>query len=311
MVRLNLNWLPRAQRIETNPMDITLALGGGGARGAAHLGVLHVLEQEGFYIRAVAGTSIGAIVGALYARLQSAEELTRLMQSVDQSKLYGWPLVEGPGLLGVRGVHDFLRQQFGEDAFDELSIPCAAVAVDLNSNREIVLQKGRVVDAVMGSIAVPGLFPPRHYHEYTLIDGGTLDPVPVRAARALAPGLPVVAVSLMAPLDAPKTPLSLPVPEPLAQQLARLSITQAVQIFVDAIDIGQRQMTELRLQIDRPEVLIRPDVADINLLDRVDIPAIARRGEVAALKSLPALRRAVSWQARALRAVRRAVGGGV
>ncbi len=293
-------------------MDISLALGGGGARGAAHLGALRVLEQQGFRIRAIAGTSIGSIVGALYARFRNADEATRIMLSVDQSKLYGWPLADGPGLLGVRGVHDFLRQQFGEDTFAELPIPCAAVAVDLNSNREIVLQQGRVVDAIMGSIAVPGLFPPKRYHEYTLIDGGTLDPVPVRAARALAPGLPVVAVSLMAPLDAPKTPLNmpLPVPEPLAQQIARLRITQAAQIFVDAIDIGQRQMTELRLQLDRPEVLIRPDVADINLFDRVDIPEIARRGEAAARKSLPTLRRAVSWQARAMRAVRRAVGGG-
>ncbi len=293
-------------------MDITLALGGGGARGAAHLGVLRVLEQEGFRIRAVAGTSIGAIVGALYARLGSAAEVTRVIQLVDQSKLYGWPLADGPGLLGVRGVLDFLRQHLGEDTFDKLPIPCAAVAVDLNSNREIVLQQGRVVDAVMGSIAVPGLFPPKKYHEYTLIDGGTLDPVPVRAARALLPGLPVVAVSLMAPLDAPKTPLNvpLPVPEPLAQHIARLHITQAVRIFVDAVDIGQRQMTELRLQLDRPEVLIRPNVTDINLLDRVDIPEIARRGEEATRKSLPALRRAVSWQARTWRAVRRAVGGG-
>lgn len=293
-------------------MDISLALGGGGARGAAHLGVLRVLEQEGFRIRAIAGTSIGSIIGALYARFRSAEKVTRVIESVDQSKLYGWPLADGPGLLGARGIHDFLRQQFGEETFDELTIPSAVVAVDLNSNREIVLQQGRVVDAIMGSIAVPGLFPPKRYHEYTLIDGGTLDPVPARAARALAPGLPVVAVSLMAPLDAPKTPLNMPisVPEPLAQQIARLRITQTVQIFVDAIDIGQRQMTELRLQIDRPEVLIRPDVAEINLLDRVDIAAIARRGEAAALKSLPALRRAVSWQERARRAVRRAFGDG-
>ncbi len=293
-------------------MDISLALGGGGARGAAHLGVLRVLEQEGFRIRAIAGTSIGSIVGALYARLQSAEEVTRVMQSVDQSKLYGWPLADGPGLLGVRGVHDFLYQQFGDDTFAELGLPCAAVAVDLNSNREIVLQEGRVVDAVMGSIAIPGLFPPKQYHEYTLIDGGTLDPVPVRAARALAPGLPVVAVSLMDPLDAPKTPLNIPlsVPQPFVRQLARLHITQAVKIFVDAIDIGQRQMTELRLQIDKPDVIIRPDVADINVLDKVEILAIARRGELAALKRVPALRRAVSWQARMMRVVQRTVGVG-
>jgi NTE family protein len=291
-------------------MEISLALGGGGARGAAHLGVLRVLEEEGFRIRAIAGTSIGSIVGALYARLQNADDVMRIMESVDQSRLYGWPLSEGPGLLGVRGVHDFLRLQFGDDTFAELSIPCAAVAVDLNSNSEIVLQQGRVVDAIMGSIAIPGLFPPKEYHEYCLIDGGTLDPVPVRAARALAPDLPVVAVSLMAPLDAPKTPPSLPLPIPqpwAAQQLARLHITQAVKIFVDAIDIGQRQMTELRLQIDRPEVLIRPNVSDISILEKVEIAEIALRGEVAARASLPQLRRAVTWQARMLRGLQRAV----
>ncbi len=291
-------------------MEISLALGGGGARGAAHLGVLRVLEQEGFRICAIAGTSIGSLVGALYARMGNAQEVTRIMQSVDQAKLYGWPLSDGPGLLGVRGVHDFLYQQFGDDTFAELGLPCAAVAVDLNSNREIVLQQGRVVDAVMGSIAIPGLFPPKKYNEYTLIDGGTLDPVPVRAARALAPDLPVVAVSLMDPLDAPKTPgsLPLPVPQPWAEQIARLNITQAVKIFVDAVDIGQRQMTELRLQLDRPEIIIRPSVSDISLLDKVEIVEIARRGETAALKSLPALRRAVSWQARMMRVIQRAAG---
>lgn len=281
-------------------MEISLALGGGGARGAAHLGVLRVLEREGFRIRAIAGTSIGSIVGALYARLQNVDDVTRVMQSVDQSKLYGWPLTDGPGLLGVRGIHDFLRQQFGDDTFAELGILCAAVAVDLNSNREIVLQQGRVVDAIMGSIAIPGLFPPKQYNEYTLIDGGTLDPVPVRAARALAPDLPIVAVSLTKPLDAPKTPpsLPLPVPQPWAEQIARLNITQAVKIFVNAIDIGQRQMTELRLQIDKPDVIIRPDVVDINFLDKVDVAEIAKRGEIATLQNLAALRRAVSWKPR-------------
>ncbi len=293
-------------------MDITLALGGGGARGAAHIGVLRVLEREGYQIRGVSGTSIGSIVAALYALTRSAAEVERIFNSVDQSRLYGWPLSDGPGLLGVRGVVDFLRSQFGERTFDDLSLPCAAVAVDLNSNREIVLQEGRIVDAIMGSVAVPGLFPPREYNEYTLVDGGVLDPVPVRAARALLPELPVVAVSLMAPLDAPSTPpeVALPVPKPLADQLNRLQITQAVKIFVDAIDIGQRQMTELRLQLDAPEVLIVPNVSDISLLDRVSIPEIAKRGELAARVALPDLRRAVSWQARMLRSMRRAVDFG-
>lgn len=293
-------------------MDITLALGGGGARGAAHLGVLRVLEREGFRIRAVAGTSIGSIVAALYAQLKNSADVYRVIESVDQARLYGWPLSDGPGLLGIRGIQDFLHQQFGDLTFADLSLPCAAVAVDLNSSREIILQEGRVVDAIMGSIAIPGLFPPKQYNEFTLIDGGTLDPVPVRAARALAPGLPVVAVTLMYPLDTPKTPLtmSLPVAVPFAEQLNRLNITRAFNIFVDAVDISQHQMTELRLKADRPEILIHPDVADIKFLDKVEIAKLASRGEEATEASLPQLRRAVAWPARLARRVRMAVEPG-
>jgi NTE family protein len=293
-------------------MDITLALGGGGARGAAHIGVLRVLEREGFRIRAVAGTSIGSLVGALYALGKNADELEALFTALDQSRLFGWPLSEGPGLLGLRGVVDFLRPHLGNKTFDELSLPCAAVAVDLNSRREIILREDSVLDAVLGSIAIPGLFPPREHNQYLLVDGGTLDPVPVRAARALAPGLPVLAVSLMSPLDAPSTPPASPLSEsnPLAKQLNRLNITQAVRIFADAVDIGQRQMTELRLMVDAPEVIVRPAVEDINLLDKVNIAEIALRGERAMQSVLPDLRSAVSLPSRAARQFKRLVQGG-
>jgi NTE family protein len=293
-------------------MDITLALGGGGARGVAHLGVLRVLEREGFRIRAVAGTSIGSLVGALYALGKTAGELEAIFTEVDQSRLFGWPLSEGPGLLGLRGIADFLRTQLGEKTFDDLPLRCAAVAVDLTSNREIILQEGSVLDAILGSIAIPGLFPPKEHNQYLLIDGGTLDPVPVRAARALAPGLPVVAVSLLMPLDAPSTPLSLlsSTHNPLKKQFNRLNITQAVRIFAGAVDIGQRQMSELRLMIDAPEVIVRPEVDDINLLDKVDIAEIALRGERAMQAVLPDLRRAVALPSRAARQFKRLVRSG-
>ncbi len=279
-------------------MDISLALGGGGARGAAHIGVLRVLEKAGYKVKAIAGTSIGSMVASIYATGKTADEVEQIFAAVDQSRLYGWPLSDGPGLLGMRGITDFLRVQLGERTFDDLVIPCAVVAVDLNSNREIILQEGHVVDAVSGSIAIPGIFPPKEYHSYLLVDGGVLDPVPVRAARALAPGLPVVAVSLMPPLDVPSTPLTLPVPKPIAQTIERLNITQAMKIFADSIDIGQRQMTELRLKQDQPEVLIRPAVNDINILDNVSVAEVSRRGEMATLEALPALRRATHWSRR-------------
>jgi NTE family protein len=290
-------------------MEITLALGGGGARGAAHIGVLRVLEHEGFRVRAVAGTSIGAIVGALYASGQSADQLENLFCTVDQSKLFGWPLSDGPGLLGVRPIADFLRVSLNDARFSNLKIPCAAVAVDLNSNREIILQEGNVADALLGSMAIPGIFPPKEFNQYRLIDGGVLDPIPVRAARALAPDLPVVAVSLMDPLETPSTPINLPpgMPRPLLEQLTRLNITQAFRIFADAVDIGQRQMAELRLKIDAPEVLVRPAVNEINLLDRVNVSEVALRGERAMRAALPELRQVVSLPARAVRQLERLI----
>lgn len=288
-------------------MDITVALGGGGTRGAAHLGVLRVLEREGYRIRALAGASIGSLVGALYAMGRNLDEIENLFDAVDPVKLYGWPLSDGPGLLGVRGIAQWVEEQIGRLTFADLKIPLAVVAVDLDSHREVILREGSVTDAVLGSMAVPGIFPPKKLHDYTLIDGGVLDPVPVRAARALAPTLPVVAVSLLPPLDEPSTPAVLPVnvPIPLVEQITRLSITQAFRIFIDAVDIGQRQMTELRLKMDEPDVIIRPEVAHINILERVDVHKVARLGERAAQAALPELEQAVSLPASLMRQVKR------
>ncbi len=288
-------------------MEITVALGGGGSRGAAHLGVLRVLEREGYRIRALAGTSIGSLVGALYASGRSLDEIEDLFDAVDPVRLYGWPLSDGPGLLGVRGIAEWVNDHLGGLTFADLKIPLAVVAVDLNSNREVILREGSVAEAVLGSMAVPGIFPPRKLQDYLLIDGGVLDPVPVRPARALAPGLPVVAVSLLPPLEEPSTPSTLPVnvPIPLVQQFTRLSITQAFRIFIDAVDIGQRQMTELRLKVDEPDVIVRPEVGHINILERVDVHKVARLGERAAQSALPDLEQAISLPAALMRQVRR------
>lgn len=288
-------------------MDIVLALGGGGMRGAAHIGVLRVLEREGFRIRALAGTSMGASVAAFYAFGFSPDEIQAVMTSVDQNRLYGWPFAEGPGFLGMRGIARLLQTHLGNATFDDLKLPYAAVAVDLRSNREIILREGRLVDALLASMAFPGLFPPQELDRYSLVDGGTLDPVPVRPARTLMHGLPVVAVSLLTPLKKPATPESIRpnTRNTLVDQLAQLNLPRAFQIFADAIDIGQREIGELRLKEDAPEVLIHPVVDEINLLDRIDVAEVAGRGARATEEALPALRRAVSWPSRMWRGVER------
>ncbi len=279
-------------------MEITLALGGGGSRGAAHVGVLRVLEREGCRVRGISGTSIGSIIASLYAAGYSPDEIEVQIAAIDFTRLYGRLLSDGPGLLGVSGIQKWLESHLGDRRFNDLQIPCTVIAVDLVTRRQVNFRHGRVVDAILGSIAIPGIFPPHHYADYQLIDGGTLDPVPVRAAREMAPELANVAVILSTPPDAPHPPLQLPIPVPqvIASRLTRFRITQAFGVFLEAVDIGQRSITALRLEMDKPDILIRPDVSGISFMGEIDVKDVIKRGEKAADKSMLEIKRAASWR---------------
>ena len=288
-------------------MEITLALGGGGVRGAAHIGVLRVLDREGCKIRGISGTSIGSIIASLYCAGYSPEQIEARTASIDFTRIYGRLLSEGPGLLGVSGIQKWLESQLDDRTFEDLEIPCAVVAVDLITKQQINFTKGRVVDAVLGSIAVPGIFPPHHFGSYELIDGGTLDPVPVRSARDFAPDLPNVAVILSVPPESPHAPLSVPLPFPsiISNRLTRFRITQAFGIFLEAVDIGQRSITALRLEADKPDFLIRPDLKGTSFLGEIEVKNVVRRGEVAAENILPELRKTAFWRSRVIRSLRK------
>jgi NTE family protein len=282
-------------------MDISLALGGGGAKGNSHIGVIRRLEKEGFRIRAVAGTSFGGIVAALYAFGRTPDQIEELFSKIDQPRLYGHASGEGPSLLGLAGASKLFDELFGATTFDDLRLPCALTGVDLKSAREVILTEGSVRDAILATIALPGIFPPRRIQDWELVDGGTLDPVPVSVARTLAPNLPVVAVVLTAPIGAPTRTIemSLPyLPNAIARRIIRMRPAQAFDIFLQAVDIGNRLMTELRLEKDDPEVIIRPAVTHIQLLDKVNVSDVALLGEQAVDAVLPDLRRVTAWPAR-------------
>jgi len=293
-------------------MDITLALGGGGARGNAHIGVLRRLEKERFKIRAIAGTSFGGIVAALYAAGLSPDEIEQNFLKVDQARLYRRSSRHQPSLFNLEGVETILERWIGKKTFDQLRIPCALTAVDLQSVKEVILQDGSVVEAVLATIALPGVFPPRLVHDHQLVDGGVMDPVPVIAARSLAPNLPVVAVVLTPRVEqsaqSMRLPMPVPIPAPIVRRLTRTRIAQAFAIFIQGVDIGGRVLAELRLRVDKPEVIIRPRVHEIGLLDRVDVQSAARLGEDAVREILPAIRRAVSWPNRMHRILTRRQG---
>lgn len=283
-------------------MDITLALGGGGAKGNAHIGVLRLLEMEGFRIRAIAGTSFGGLVGCFYAAGFDSDQIELKFASVDQSRLYDRVRGENPSFLGLRRVQHWLDHALAGRTFEEARIPCAVTTVDLLSAQEVVLREGSMRDALLATIALPGIFPASPIGSWELIDGGILDPVPVAVARSLAPSYPVVAVSLTAPLGAAPRALPIPfldgLPAPVADRIRGLRVTQATDIFLRSIDIGGRQIAALRLKMERPDVLIRPAVDQIGILDRVDVHEVARLGEDAARAKLPELRRVTAWPMR-------------
>ena len=283
-------------------MEITLALGGGGAKGNSHIGVIRRLEKEGYKIRSVAGTSFGGIVAVLYAVGYSPDEIQSSFEAVDQTRLYVRDAEDGPSLLGLSGVRKWLDSVLGEKTFDDLKIPCAVTAVDKNSGGEIIVSEGRLKDAVLATIALPGIFPTFHLNGWDLMDGGVLNPVPVSVARMLSPDLPVVAVVLNDPMDKPVSGFAIPlpglVPRAIAERITRMNFAQSLDIFMRAVDVSSRAVAHLRLELDAPDVIIRPNVHGIDLLDKVVVADVAKLGEQATEEILPQLKRVVSWQNR-------------
>jgi NTE family protein len=290
-------------------MDITLALGAGGVKGNAHVGVLRRLEKEGFRIRGIAGSSFGGLVAVYYALGYSPDQIEDMFALVNQAALYGRVPGDGPALLGLAGVRNLLEGSLSDRTFDDLKLPCVITAVDLKSGSEVIFSKGRLVDAILASIAMPGIFPTRYIEEHELVDGGVLDPVPVMPARSLAPQLPVVAVVLTAPIGSPAQSWTIPmppyVPRTLMMRLSKMRYAQAWDTFMRSIDIMGRAVTQYRLEVDRPDAIIRPRVDGIETLDQVDVHAVVRKGEEAVEEALPELKRLSRWRKR----FQRVIGG--
>ncbi len=281
-------------------MDIALALGGGGSRGYSHIGVLRQLEKAGFRVRAVAGTSAGGIIAAAYAAGYTPDEMEILFSQIDQTKLFARSGREGPGILGLSGATRELEKVLGDKTFADLEIPCGVVAVDINSSTEVSLIEGGVVDSLLATIAVPGVFPPKVCGDMQLVDGAVLNPVPVSLARALAPKLPIIAVVLEGIAEPstgalPSLPIPIPIATPIMQTITRTRIAQAFNVFLKSVDVGSRKLAEMRLQLDAPDVIIRPNVKGIGLLDPVNVHKVVFAGEVAVEVAMPELRKLSSW----------------
>lgn len=180
----------------TDGRRIALALGGGGARGYAHIGVIEELERRGFSIAGVAGTSMGALVGGLHAA-GSLPDYASWAASLNQRDVLRLldPTLTGPGMLKAEKVLAKVTELIGDLAIEELPMPFTAVATDLVARKEVWFQRGRLDAAIRASIAIPGVMWPVVVQGRLLADGGLMNPVPVVATASIAADL-TVAVSL-------------------------------------------------------------------------------------------------------------------
>jgi NTE family protein len=170
----------------------TLALGGGAAKGLAHVGVLKGIEEDGLEVAAIAGTSIGSIIGAMAAQGLSGREMEALFRAVDWVRL-GRIMVTS---ISGAAFHDMLRESFGGILIENLEIAFAAVCADLDTGEMVVLDTGDLAEAVCASSSIPGILPSRHLDGRRLVDGAVVEPVPVTAASAMAVGT-VLAVNVV------------------------------------------------------------------------------------------------------------------
>ena len=269
---------------------IGLALGGGGARGLAHIGILKVLQREQIPIDVITGTSMGGIVGAMYAAGKSIDEIeAEALKRGDISHIF--KLIDlrflGSGLLGGRRIKKLLVQMLGaETTFADLQTPFAVVSVDYNSGREVVLKEGLLADAVRATMSVPGVFEPVELNDCNLLDGGVLNNVPVDVARDLGADK-IIAVDVL-----PNFRLNVPGQEPIVPPLKAKRTPKAYRQLWHVELVMIAALTDFRLKEARPDVIIRPDLpVDMDLLMSFDRPQEAIEcGERAAEAALPQIR---------------------
>ncbi len=298
---------------------IGLALGGGAARGFAHIGIIRTLLANGIVPDIVVGTSIGAVVGASYAggHLDTLEEWARSLQPRNILSYLDIRL-NGSGLIGGSKLATQLEASFGKMLIEELPLRFAAIATEVKTGHEIWLTHGRLVDALRASYALPGIFEPMLIAERWLLDGALVNPVPVSAARALGAEI-VIAANVSTDVighgttiaahgtvpDLPHAELDMPAPKRGLGRLFSAEKTVKREFFggggrpgistvmVDAFNIMQDRITRARLAGDPPDVLISPRVGRIGWFDFHRADEIMAHGARAAERAIESVQEAI------------------
>jgi NTE family protein len=267
-------WPPPAA---TRPR-VGLALGGGGARGFAEIGVIRALEREKVPIDIVVGTSVGSLIGALYADTGKSLDLEFSALTVENEDLFDFKalaILSGGFVKGER-LEEFLAARLTNGQIEKLALPFAAVATDLRTGETVVFDRGPVARAVHASAAIPGVFVPVTIDGRVFVDGGVTNPVPADVARRLGADVVIaVAIPKAVPAKPPVTPI----------EVAYHAMT------VMAAEIG-------RLRAREADVVITPDAGDVTYDDFGRKKQLIEAGEAAATAAMPAIKAAIAARVR-------------
>ncbi len=258
---------PVAAPVVPAKLKIGLALGGGAAKGFAHIGVIKMLEASGIHPDVVSGTSAGSVVGALYAAGMDPFQLQEQAFSLDESKIRDVRLFSG-GLVQGQKLEDYINTAVNHRAIQELKLPFAAVATQLETGERAVFIRGNTGQAVRASSSIPGVFEPVLIGNKHYVDGGVVSPVPVDAARQLGANF-VIAVDISASPGGTN-------PQGM------------VNIVGQSITIMGRQLG--RQELARADVVIRPNISGIGATDFEQKNQAILEGERATLAMIPLIR---------------------
>jgi NTE family protein len=303
---------------------IGLALGGGAARGLAHIGTIKTLVAHGIIPNVVVGTSIGAVVGGAYAsgHLDKVEEWARSLQP---RNIFGYLDIRlnGSGLIGGAKLAAELEATMGQSLIEDLPLKFATVATEVRTGHEIWLTHGRMVDAMRASYALPGIFSPVLIGDRWLVDGALVNPVPVSAARAMGAEI-VIAANLSSDVFTHSTtiyshgpsadvsvsvaPELVPEPAPPKRGLGKFFSAERTMkreffggggrpgistVMVDAFNIMQDRITRARLAGDPPDLLISPRVGQIGWFDFHRADDLIAHGARAAERAIDSIQEAI------------------
>ena len=284
---------------------IGLALGSGSARGWAHIGVIQALSEAGINIDYIAGTSIGALVGAVFAS-GKIDALAEVVLQFDWKKIINFFDVVLPksGLIDGKKISDFVRSLVDGVNIEELSIPFCAVSTDIGTGREVAINSGDIIEAVRASISVPGIFTPFKKNNTVLVDGGLVNPVPVSAVRNMGADF-VIAVDLNHDIvkkrgsgdktffpdpyisktekkETQETEKKNKISEILNKRLvsvdfsgmsymkqwtSRESLPNIFDVLIVSINIMEKQITAAKLKDNPPDILIQPNLGHLKFLE--------------------------------------------